>query len=280
MKTNILRSCILIVLCISLASWGEKGHFKINSSATSFFPKRISHLKGWADKLAEHASDPDKKRSVDKYEAPRHFLDIENYPEFVATHKITEDHDAAIQKYTQLFMAKNGTLPWATDSTYQILVQNFKKKDWNGAMLAAANLGHYVGDGHMPLHITTNYDGKLTSQSGIHSRYESTMIAKFYDQINYNSSKVKKIKNVRDYIFKYIYEDYKYKDSVLIADKNAYVAAGNTYSDVYYQNLWTNTKGFTIKLLAGSSKCMAELIYTAWLEAGKPKIPKDLASLN
>jgi len=98
-------------------------------------------------------------------------------------------------------MIKNGRLPWATDSTYRALVQNFKKKEWKNAMLTAAYLGHYVGDGHMPLHLTNNYDGKLTSQSGIHSRYESTMINKFITEINYKSSKVKKIKDVRSYIF-------------------------------------------------------------------------------
>jgi hypothetical protein len=280
MKINIFRSCILIVLCISLASWGEKGHNKINSSSTSFFPNRIKNLKEWNAGLTEHASDPDKVRNGDRSEANRHFIDIDNFPDFVATHKIIEDQDAAKQAYTFTFMVKNGRLPWATDSTYKALVQNFKKKEWKNAMLTAAYLGHYVGDGHMPLHLTNNYDGKLTSQAGIHSRYESTMIAKYLTEINYKSSKVKKIKDVKSYIFKYIYDNYKYKDSLLLADNLAYTAAGKEYSDLYYQNLWKSTKGFTIKLLEDSSKSMAALIYTAWIEAGKPKIPKHVASLN
>jgi len=280
MKLNIFRSCILIVLCISLASWGEKGHHKINSSSTSFFPNRIKNLKEWNAGLTEHASDPDKVRNGDRSEANRHFIDIDNFPDFVATHKIIEDQDAAKQAYTYTFMVKNGRLPWATDSTYKALVQNFKKKEWKNAMLTTAYLGHYVGDGHMPLHLTNNYDGKLTSQGGIHSRYESTMIAKYLIEINYKSSKVKKVKDVKSYIFKYIYDNYKYKDSLLLADNLAYTAAGKEYSDLYYQNLWKSTKGFTIKLLAESSKSMAELIYTAWIEAGKPKIPKHVASLN
>jgi len=55
---------------------------------------------------------------------------------------------------------KNGTLPWVTDSTYHVLVRQFKSKEWSKAVLTAADLGHYVGDGHIPLHLTTNYDGK------------------------------------------------------------------------------------------------------------------------
>ena len=280
MKINILRSSILIILCVFLASWGEKGHYKINSSTTSFFPKRISNLKVWSAGLAEHGSDADKLRSDDPFEANRHYIDIDGYPGFIDNHKIVENHDSARQVYTQKFLNKNGTLPWATDSTYQSLVQEFRKKDWSNAMLTAAYLGHYVGDGHMPLHLTTNYDGKLTSQSGVHSRYESKMISQYIQEINFKHAKVKKIKDVRSYIFKYIYENYKYKDSLLLADNLAYTAAGKEYSPAYYQNLWKSTKGFTIKLLEDSSKSMAELIYTAWIQAGKPKIPKNLATVK
>jgi len=279
MKINILRNCILFILFISLSSWGEKGHYKINSSCTQFFPNKIKHLQDWSAKLAEHGSDADKRRRTDRFEAVRHYIDIDNYTDFVNNHKIVEDQDAACRTYERTFVTKNGTLPWATDSTYHALVQNFKLKEWNRALLTAADLGHYVGDGHMPLHLTTNYDGKLTSQAGIHERYESTMINQFVIEINVERSRIRKIKNVKSYIFKYIYDNYQYKDSLLAADKLAYSEANGEYSNAYYQSLWKNTKGFTNTLIAGSSKAMAELIYTAWIEAGKPKIPKNTASL-
>jgi hypothetical protein len=277
MKLNILRNCILVILFFSLSSWGEKGHYKINSSTTEFFPKRISHLNIWTATLANHSSDADNRKKDDPNEAVRHFIDIDNYPDFVANHKIIENREAANQAYTSKFIMKNGTLPWVTDSTYNALVKNFIAKDWNSAVMTAANLGHYVGDGHMPLHITNNYDGKMTGQSGIHSRYESKMINQYVDQIVYKGSKARKIKDIKTYIFNYIYDNYKFKDSLLIADSQAYTAAGKEYSDVYYQNLWKSTKSLTIVLFASSSKSLAALIYTAWLEAGKPKIPKDLA---
>ena len=275
-----IRNSILLILFLSLNSWGEKGHYKINSSCTIFFPNKIKHLQDWSVKLAEHASDSDKRRRNDPFEAVRHYIDIDNYTDFVRNHKIIENHDLAFQTYNQNFVIKNGTLPWATDSTYQTLVQNFKMRDWNRALLTAADLGHYVGDGHMPLHLTKNYDGKLTTQTGIHERYESTMINQYITEISFDRSKIRKIKNVKSYIFKYIYDNYQYKDSLLVADKLAYTEAGGEYSKIYYQSLWKNTKGFTNILIAGSSKALAELIYTAWIEAGKPKIPKNFASLK
>ena len=89
-----------------------------------------------------------------------------------------------------MFIKKNGTLPWVTDSVYQILVIQFKAKDWSKVLLTSADLGHYVGDGHMPLHLTTNYDGKFTGQSGIHSRYESKMIDQYNESITVVPSQI------------------------------------------------------------------------------------------
>ena len=47
-------------------------------------------------------------------------------------------------------------------------------------------------------------------------------------------------------------------------------------NDVYYQTLWQKTKGFTAKMIEGSSKSLAELIRQAWIEAGRPKIPNEI----
>jgi hypothetical protein len=60
---------------------------------------------------------------------------------------------------------------------------------------------------------------------------------------------------------------------LLQADAQAFVQAGQQYNEAYYASLWDKTSLFTGKLLEESSKTLARLIYTAWLEAGKPKIP-------
>jgi len=167
-------------------------------------------------------------------------------------------------------------LPWATDSTYNALVLNFKVGNWNQAVLTAADLGHYVGDGFMPLHIAANYDGQLSAQTGIHRRYEETMIDRHIDEIKFSASSCHKISKVQSYIFNYLYANYSYVQSLLKADKNAFIKAGEQYNDVYFESLWNNSNSFTIKLLEESSKATAALIYTAWIEAGKPKIPTSL----
>ncbi len=39
---------------------------------------------------------------------------------------------------------KNGTLPWVTDSTYHVLVRQFKAKELFKIVLTASDLGHYL----------------------------------------------------------------------------------------------------------------------------------------
>lgn len=273
MNANVIRYSFLFVLLICLSSWGEKAHRKINVSCVNFFPAEISKLKSWGPILEEHASDADFRKKNDKTEFVKHFIDIDNYEDFVNSQRIEENFDAACKKYGREKVIKDGTLPWVTDSTYQALIQDFKSGNWERAALTAADLGHYVGDGFMPLHLTANYDGQLSEQTGIHRRYEETMIDKYIDQISFKTSTVKKVTNVKSYIFRYIYNNYSYIGSLLQADSRAYELAGNQYNDIYYENLWEKSRLYTVQLLQYSSKTLAELIYTAWIEAGKPTLP-------
>jgi hypothetical protein len=277
MKKTIGRICLATMACLLLVNWGNVGHYKINYTSSSFLPQEMVTFKTWSLQMAQHASDADTRKNTDHSEGKKHYIDIDNYPGFGQSHKIIENYDSAIRVYGQDFVLKNGTLPWSTYKAYKTLVNDMKVQNWDSAMLIAADLGHYVADGHMPLHITNNYDGVETNQKGVHSRYESKMIETFIQEITYDSTAIAPVANVQLFIFNYLYHNYIYKDSLLQADKHAFEAAGNSYSDVYYTNLWKNTKSFTVPLFNNASKSLAQLIYTAWIEAGKPKIAARMA---
>lgn len=236
----------------------------------------------WASDLSYHASDADYRKDSDTSEAPKHYIDIDTYQDFVVDHRILQDWDSITNAFGYANVINEGILPWATVTTYDTLRNCFARQDWNKAMLTAADLGHYVADGHMPLHITKNYNGQLTGNTGIHSRYESTMIGNYSSQIVYNGdTNLQVIQNVNQYVFNYIYNNYKYKDSVLIADNLAKTAAGgSTTSSVYTLNLWNKTKGLTILLFQNASHALAELIYTAWVNAGSPAYTPNNISEN
>ena len=223
------------------------------------------------DSLANHGSDADNRKSWDPNESKRHYIDIDNYSEFNSTGHISSNYDSVVAIHGSSFVISNGILPWATKTMYDSLVLAFQQHDWRHAMLHASDLGHYVGDAHQPLHITKNYDGITSSQSGIHSRYETDMVNTYLTTLEtYPGDTVHVIADVQKYIFDYIYVDNKYVDSIFNADDYAQALAGNNTSAQYYQALFNKTGAFTLMLWHNASHSLAELMYTAWVQAGSP----------
>lgn len=270
MRKPFLPLALFAVSSLTLMSWGYEGHYKISSGAPMSFNDEMGQFTAWNSVLADHASDADNRKKYDDSEGPKHYIDIDNYPEFVADGKIAVSYDSVVENHGASFVMDNGILPWATVAAYDSLKACFSRGDWEKAKLVAADLGHYVADGHMPLHISKNYNGQLTGNSGIHFRYESGMINDYVSQINYSGSPATFITDVSKYVFTYLYESYKYVDSILIADDYAREISGDTNSSLYFSTLWGRTKTFTTQLFKDASHSLADLIYTAWIEAGKP----------
>ena len=254
-----------ILLVLILCGWGSTGHKIINKNAVLSFPPQMNEFMNWADSLSLHASDADYRKSSDPTEGPKHYIDIDNYPEFVSTGRISEDYDSVVAVHGESFVIDQGILPWAIITTYDTLEKCFERRDWNKAVLTAADLGHYVGDSHQPLHITKNYN-----PGGLHSRYETGMIDRYQGQIVYSGDSVQLIQNIPDFVFSTIYYNYQFVDSVINDDIKAQAVNSDTRSDAYYQALWDYTGSFTIKLFKSASYKLACLIYTAWVNAGSP----------
>ena len=109
-------------------SWGEKGHAVINTNAVEILPAEMNSFKVWKDYLAQHASDADIRRKSDKSEAPRHYIDIDYYKEFLNGNMI-ENKEELISKYGDSIVTSKGTLPWSTLETLNKLTEALKEKN-------------------------------------------------------------------------------------------------------------------------------------------------------
>ncbi len=271
MRSKNKIALLIIFICATFfIGWGWIGHSIINFNTIQSALPEMDFFELWADSLAAHASDADYRRQSDPDEGPRHYIDIDNYPEFIGTGMINQDFDSLVAIHGNNFVIDQGILPWAILRKIDSLQTAFENDEWHTAMLHASDLGHYIGDGNMALHLTRNYNGQYTGQNGIHSRYESNLISRYSNQIIYNGDTLKYIDNLSDYVFNMIYNNYNYVDSVLIADNIATAFAGNTTSSTYYEKLWELTKSFTILLYKNASFKLTSLIYTAWVNAGSP----------
>ena len=265
---------VIFLSSVMVLGWGEIGHRIINKKTTLFFPPHLAFLQDWTDQLEEHASDADNRKNTDPAERPKHYINIDNYAEFLSTGRISPDIDSLSAMHGYQFVLLQGILPWAILAAADSLQAAFENDHWYKAMLFAADLGHYIGDAHMPLHITRNYDGQYSNQNGIHSRFESEMITRYQTEINYGGNSVEFVADLPEYVFSFIYTNFSYVDSVLIADSLAAAISGNDANDTYFAALWQLAGSFTTQLLENASHRLASLIYTAWVNAGCPVPPQ------
>ena len=274
MKFNIKIKIFLFVLFLPMGfiySWGEKGHQVISKNAVMLLPKEMASFNAWKDYMVEHASDADIRRKTDKTEAPRHYIDIDFYKEFLNGNMI-ENQDELISKYGDSTVTANGILPWTTQETLNSLTVALKEKNRDKALIYAADLGHYVADGHQPMHTTVNYNGQLTDQKGVHFRYEVTMVDMHIDTLEdvVDSSNINYIKDPLSFIFNYISNANSVNNVLLDADKLAHQETGSTESDDYYRIMWFRTKYVTEMQFKTAEEDLSSLLYTAWVNAGKP----------
>lgn len=265
----------LILFTFFLVSWGRTGHRVISLKSALSYNQEMKHFWNWTAYLTSHSSDADARRATLPNEAPYHYIDIDNYPEFKTTGKISQSYAEVVETHGEKFVLKQGILPWTTLATIDSLTECFARKDFEKAAYFAADLGHFVADGHMPFHITGNYDGQLTGNKGIHGRYESGMINRFENQIHYTGKPAVFIENPGNYIFNYLYTNYRYVDSILIADNYSQKVAGNFSSKLYTETLWNETSDYTEMFFEEASHAFSSLLYTAWINGGSPKIQKE-----
>lgn len=272
MKKIIVNSLFLITLVFLCAGWGPLTHKKILSKSSLSFNDEMYGFKAWIPFLEKYASLPDLIRETLPEESKNHFIDLDAYAEFLEKGSINPDYNDLIVTYGKKFVDEQGLLPWATLHAYDSLVLAIKSADWGNAQIWAAKLAHYVADGHMPLHLTTNYDGQQTNNKGIHRRYEENMMNRFMDKVNYDGLDVKEIKNTQSYIFGYLYSNYRYVQGIMEGDTYGKKMEGASDGDMYYREMWNKTSEFTVPLLERASNAYACLLYTAWKNAGSPVV--------
>jgi hypothetical protein len=266
-----MRWFAMIGLCAGVAcealAWGSTGHKFVNYNAVVHLPPSMTQIAAQQAFLRDHASDADYRKSSDTAEAPKHFIDLESYPDF--SH-LTPDLGSLIATYGWVTVKEVGILPWASVWAMDSLTAQFRRRDWTKAYQTAADLGHYVGDGYQPLHCTVNYNGVATGNTGIHSRYESGMLDQA--QLVAVRDSARYVTDRYAYILGYILRANTLVDSIMQGDNAAKAISGWNGSGQapasYYSALWQYCQGFTRRLLQEATLSLASLWYTAWVDAG------------
>ena len=275
----------VIAIPSSSAAWGFEAHKFIADRMIALLP---AELKPLFEKrrafIVERAIDPDLWRTVGwEEEPPNHFLDMD-YKEFgpYPFAALPRDYDVAVQKFGKDVIHTQGLLPWRTAEFYGRLQREFellKQKPAPGyaadnIVLFAAVMTHYVSDGHVPLHAVVNYNGQVTGQDGIHSRWESELFDRNRNALTIAPVPIKPVTNPREFMFETLLASNRAAPNVLESDLKA--AEGREfYDDGYFEAFGKGTLPVLEKRLNESIAAVAAMITGAWENAGRPAIPLD-----
>lgn len=274
--------------------WGFFGHKRINRIAVFTLPQEMfGFYKDHIEYLTEHAVDPDKRRYAVEGEAQCHYIDLDHY------YKPGEDpftimprrwYDA-VAKFTEDTLQTYGIVPWHINVMKLKLQKAFETKNVDLILKYSADIGHYIGDAHVPLHTTENYNGQMTGQRGIHGLWESRLVEVNAEDYDYFVGKGKYVKSIVDFAWEAFEASHLALDSVLRIEKEltaefpsdkkySYEQRGNVtisvYSYDFSQEYHKRMNGMVERRMRAAIIAVGSIWYTAWVDAGQP----DLSALQ
>lgn len=291
-----MKKFVLIVL-LSLISfksfcWGFFGHQRINYYAVFLLPPEMMVLyKPNIQFLSDHSVDPDKRRYAVSEEAPRHYIDIDNYGKYPYT-ELPRKYEEAVKKFGEDSVQSNGIVPWWIQIMQQRLTTAFKEKNQARILKLSAEIGHYIADSHVPLHASSNHDGQHTNQRGIHAFWEGRVPELLADkEFDFMIGKAKYISDIEDFTWKRVLESGIASDTVLksesglstifpsdrkFAFENRNGKVTRQYSSAFTVAYNKMINNMVERRMRESIFAIASFWYTAWVNAGQP----DLKTLN
>ncbi len=183
-------------------------------------------------------------------------------------------------------LSEIGVLPWHLKAMQYRLTKAFEEKNINKILKISADFGHYIGDAHVPLHTTKNYNGQLTNQYGIHGFWESRLPEMYADEVySYLVGKAEYIENPTEYYWSIVLASNELVDSVLLIEQRTrqtfpedqiycYENVGNktikTFCEDYAAAYHEAMQGMVERRMKKAIKSVGSAWFTAWVDAGQP----------
>jgi hypothetical protein len=282
-----IAACILFPSPTARA-WGNEGHRMVNRLAAAAFPAEMPgflRTDAALDEIEYLGPEPDRWRSraeaeLSAAQAPEHFIDLELADALGPLPHRRLDFEA------KAFAAgKNpatiGLQPWQTDEVWErlkaamreyraILASGGDTKPVEAAIVFYAGwLGHYVGDGSQPLHVTVQYNGwtgpnphGYTTDHEIHYEFESPFVAAniHAPEVEAKMTPPKVIEgDMFDAYMAYLRLTATNVEKVYQLEKaGGFVGAGTAES-----------RDFTAERLAAGASMLRDMIYTAWIDSAQ-----------
>ncbi len=241
--------------------------------------------------ISEHAVDPDMRRYAVAEEGARHYIDIDRYGVFPYD-SLPRGWNEAVAKWSEDTLQKHGIVPWWVQTMQRRLTEAFKERNSAKILKLSAEIGHYLGDAHVPLHASSNHNGQHTGQHGIHGFWESRVPELLAEtEWDFFIGKAQYLKSPGTFIWQRVLESAAAADTVLQYEKELTAAFPadqkfafenrngkliRQYSSLFSKAYDKKLGGMIERRMRQSVYAVACFWYTAWVDAGQP----DLSNLN
>lgn len=184
--------------------------------------------------------------------------------------------------------SEHGILPYHLEKMQRQLTTAFMERDADKILRLAAEIGHYIGDAHVPLHTTENYNGQLSNQLGIHAFWESRLPELFADETyDFWVGKAERIEDPETYFWNIVLESHALVRSVLDTEKSLSKTFPADRQYCFEDRLGQTVRLECAEYAAAFQEQMSGMVesrmraavlavgsswYTAWLDAGKPDL--------
>jgi hypothetical protein len=253
-------------------AWGPPAHRLVNNWAVETLPPEIrGFFAANRQFLIDHANDPAEWMKKDRYERKRHYLYLDKYGMFPYL-DLPNSFQRAVEKFGSGRINRDGVLPWQIGEYSLRLTNSLKTQNWPEARLNAAVLAHYVADAHDPLHTTSNYDGQLTGQTGLASRFGLSLIERYQGFFIFRPIPAAKIDDPTEYAFQAVLEANTWVNQIVLFDRRA-VEDFRDFNDDYFDRFYSQAGSIVVREINAAAYDAGSYWYTAWLNAGRPALP-------
>ncbi|WP_461097562.1 zinc dependent phospholipase C family protein [Spirosoma luteolum] len=268
-------------------AWGFYAHQQINRLAVFTLPlEMMPFFKKHIQFLTDNAVNPDKRRYAVVGEAPRHFIDLDAYPDTSAA-TLPRFYQDADTRYGADTLALHGLVPWHIQLAKYQLTEAFRTRNSRQILRMAADLGHYIADANVPLHTTSNYNGQLTGQQGIHGFWESRLPELFAGNYDFLTGPADYVMSPQRRAWQAVFRANAALDSVLRLERELTLELGDrrkfgfeerngltgkVYAADFAQQYHERLRGQVERQMRASIKMVGDFWYTCWVDAGQPDL--------
>jgi hypothetical protein len=254
-------------------AWGAGAERLVATKAVDTLPPDIrGFFNANREFLGHHVTDPlEWLGKTPMTERRNHFLYLDRYGKF-PFNSVPRDYKSALDKFSKSKLESAGVLPWQIGVYSQKLTAAMRDHDWEETRLAAAYLAAYVAQAHDPFHTTENFDGHLSGQPGIDSRFGTNLVDRYSLFFPMHTDDAVFVRDPTGNAFDAVMSAHASLENVLLADRRARGGLSD-YTDEYYDRFYNFAGAILIRQLTEAATDVGSYWLTAWINAGRPQLP-------